>query len=147
MPPLIADTEVNGRMRFPDLVFTIRDEMRERSSCGASATSRTRPDAPDGSYTMAPSNSVKARVVIPLENNQVTLDSERKSEADAGRGPRTSDLRRQTGRARTQTFLEGGSEVRGLVPEFRAADLPVMGSKVRPIGVWLVQSLGSSQVS
>src|SRR5579863_5019116 len=79
MPPLIADTEAKGRMRFPDLVFTMSDEMRERSSCGASATSRTRPEAPDGSYTMAPNNSVRARVVIPLENSELARDTERKS--------------------------------------------------------------------
>ena len=35
MPPLIAETEANGKMRLPDFVFTIREAMRERSSCGA----------------------------------------------------------------------------------------------------------------
>ena len=43
-------TAENGKIRFPDFVFTIRDEMRDRSSCGASVSSRTRPlGAPDGS--------------------------------------------------------------------------------------------------
>ncbi len=56
------------------------EAIRERSSCGARVTSRTRPlAAPDGSYTVAPNNSLKARVSIPLENNQLAWDSERKS--------------------------------------------------------------------
>src|ERR1017187_6333380 len=91
MPPLIAETAARGRTRFPDLVFTMSDEMRERSSCGASVTSRTRPEAPDGSYTMAPRSSLRARVVIPLENNEVERDTERKSKG----GRRTSDCRPQ----------------------------------------------------
>src|ERR1035438_3945707 len=94
MPPLIAETAARGRTRFPDLVFTMSDEMRERSSCGASVTSRTRPDAPDGSYTVAPSSSLRARINIPLENNQLAHDSERKSKSE----PMISDLGREHSR-------------------------------------------------
>ena len=54
MPPLIAAMAANGSTRLPDRVFTISDETPERSSCGAIVTSRTRPAAPDGSYTVAP---------------------------------------------------------------------------------------------
>jgi hypothetical protein len=58
-------TAVNGRSRLPFLVFTINAATRDRSSPGASATSRTRPPAaPDVSYTGAPSTSVNASVVI-----------------------------------------------------------------------------------
>src|ERR1700681_2662663 len=82
-PPLIAETAENGKTRVPDLVFTMSDEIRERSSCGASVTSRTRPlTAPEGSYTVAPNSSVRASVVIPLENNQLARDSERKSKGE-----------------------------------------------------------------
>src|SRR5207302_5549055 len=71
MPPLIAAMAEKGRTRLPDRVFTISDATLDRSSCGAIVTSRTRPAAPDGSYTVAPNSSVRARVVIPLENKQV----------------------------------------------------------------------------
>src|SRR5260370_2218016 len=75
-PALIGDTAANDSTRFPDFVFTINDATRERSSCGASVTSRTRPlAAPDGSYTVAPNNSVRASVVIPLEHTQLTRES------------------------------------------------------------------------
>src|SRR5205807_8421586 len=77
-PPLIDATEANGSTRLPDLVFTISEATLARSSWGAKATSRTRPlAAPDGSYTVAPNNSLKASVVIRLENTQLTRDSER----------------------------------------------------------------------
>ena len=74
-----------GSTRLPDLVFTISDEIRERSSCGASVTSRTRPAAPDGSYTVAPNSSLRARVVIPLENNQVAREAEDETLRGTGR--------------------------------------------------------------
>jgi hypothetical protein len=58
--------------RLPVFVLTMSDAIRERSSCGAKATSRTRPlAAPDGSYTVAPNSSLRARVVIPLEDNEL----------------------------------------------------------------------------
>ncbi len=84
MPPLMAAIAAKGSTRLPDLVLTIRDEMRERSSAGASVTSRTRPAAPDGSYTVAPSSSLRARVVIPLENNQLARESELNSRTSFG---------------------------------------------------------------
>src|SRR5258708_14746188 len=75
-PALIDDTAANASTRFPDFVFTINEATRERSSCGARVTSRTRPlAAPDGSYTVAPNNSVRASVVIPLEHTQLTHDA------------------------------------------------------------------------
>src|SRR6202011_3977289 len=75
-PALIDETAANASTRFPDFVFTINDATRERSSCGASVTSRTRPlAAPDRSYTVAPNNSVRASVAIPLEHTQLTRDS------------------------------------------------------------------------
>src|ERR1017187_5072580 len=118
IPPLIAETAANGSTRFPDLVFTMRDEIRDRSSCGASATSRTRPDAPDGSYTVAPNNSLRASVVIPLENNQLAHDSERKSQSEKRKsqsGPRTADLSPNGPQPRSR--LRG--EVRGLKSKVR----------------------------
>ena len=69
IPPFIADIDSKVTSRLPNFVLTMSEEMRERSSCGAIATSRTRPAAPDGSYTVAPSSSLRARVVILLENN------------------------------------------------------------------------------
>src|ERR1700729_1885202 len=58
----------NGRTRLPDLVLTISEAMRVRSSCGASVTSRTRPvGAPDRSKTVAPRSSERGSVVIPVE--------------------------------------------------------------------------------
>src|ERR1700716_2406716 len=75
-PALIEATAANASPRFPYFVFKIKDATRERSSCGASVTSRTRPlAAPDGSYTVAPNNSVRASVVIPLEHTQLTHES------------------------------------------------------------------------
>ena len=43
MPPLTEVTDPKGSRRLPSLVFTIRVATRARSSCGTSATSRTRP--------------------------------------------------------------------------------------------------------
>ena len=66
-----------GSTRFPDLVFTIRDAMRVRSSWGASVASRTRPvAAPDGSYTVAPNNSESGSEFIRLENSRVSRQRE-----------------------------------------------------------------------
>ena len=65
MPPLIAETAVKGNTRFPADVLTIREETRERSSCGAMATSRTRPlAAPEASYTVEPNSSHKDTVAM-----------------------------------------------------------------------------------
>ena len=62
----IEEMAEKGRTRLPDLVLTIREAMRVRSSCGASVTSRTRPvAAPDGSYTVAPRSSERGSVSIP----------------------------------------------------------------------------------
>src|SRR5258708_22907214 len=72
IPPLIDEIAAKASTRLPVFVFTMSEAIRERSSCGASATSRTRPlAAPDGSYTVAPNNSLRASVVIPLEDNQL----------------------------------------------------------------------------
>ena len=65
MPPLIAETEVNGNTRFPAGVLTMSKVTRERSSCGARATSRTRPLAvPEASYTIEPNSSLSETVAI-----------------------------------------------------------------------------------
>ena len=63
--PSMAETALRGRIRLPDEVFTMIAAIFERSSCGASATSRTRPlAAPVESYTVEPSNSLRASVLI-----------------------------------------------------------------------------------
>ncbi len=63
--PSMAEIALSGRIRLPDEVFTIIAAILERSSWGASATSRTRPlAAPVESYTVEPSNSLRASVLI-----------------------------------------------------------------------------------
>src|ERR1039457_40596 len=65
MPLLMEETAVKGSKRLPAGVLTISSETRERSSCGATATSRTRPlAAPDASYTVEPNNSLNETVAI-----------------------------------------------------------------------------------
>src|ERR1700732_2448167 len=65
MPPLIPETAVKGNTRFPADVLTISEATRERSSCGAMATSRTRPlAAPEVSYTVEPNSSHKDTVAM-----------------------------------------------------------------------------------
>ena len=60
-----------GSTRLPDLVLTMSEAMRVRSSWGARVTSRTCPEgAPDGSYTVAPRSSERGSVVIRVEDSR-----------------------------------------------------------------------------
>src|SRR5580692_13150594 len=77
----------NGRTRLPNLVLTISEAMRVRSSCGARVTSRTRPvGAPDRSKTVAPRSSERGSVVIPVENSRVLRRKGRQKRKPSGYG-------------------------------------------------------------
>src|SRR4029077_8366984 len=78
-PPLIDVTDCRGRTRSPVFVLMMSSEMRIRSSCGVSATSRTRPlEWTVESITGAPSSSVSARADMPAENTQLSRQKSRR---------------------------------------------------------------------
>jgi hypothetical protein len=63
----MPETELQGKVRLPMRVLTISAEMRDRSSCGTSAASRTRPlAAPVESYTVKPNSSLRDKVLTAL---------------------------------------------------------------------------------
>jgi len=73
---MMAETAVNGSRRFPFGVLTISRDTRERSSCGASATSRTRPlAAPDASYRSSPTVHTARRWPSPREYPSAWVDA------------------------------------------------------------------------
>src|ERR1700677_1189014 len=83
MLALTEEMAEKGITRLPDLVLTMNEAMRERSSWGASVTSRTRPlAAPDGSYTVAPSSSESGSVFIPAKDSRVLREREMKCQTE-----------------------------------------------------------------